>query len=244
MDVKLKLSNAEHKDLVDYCNLNDLLISSIVKDSFTVGFHIEKYGLLNSDGVEEKQVVKEVIVEKRVEIPVEVIKEVIVEKIVEVTKEVPVERIVEVIKEVPVEKVVIQEVIREVPVEKVVTKTEYISDNTQINELLLKIQQLEDTPPRIVEVIKEIPVDRVVIQEKPVEVIVEKEVIREVERTVVDNSKAQMLQETLQKIRGEGIEKDKRIKELEKQIDDIKQMDIQRGAVYLRGSNLNDTLYK
>jgi len=238
MDVKLKLSNAEHKDLVDYCNLNDLLISSVVKDSFTTGFHIEKYGLLNSDGVEEK----------RVEIPIEVIKEVIVEKIVEVIKEVPVERIVEkiveVIKEVPVEKVVIQEVIREVPVEKVVTKTEYISDNTQINELLLKIQQLEDTPPRIVEVIKEIPVDRVVIQEKPVEVIVEKEVIREVERTVVDNSKAQMIQETLQKIRGEGIEKDKRIKELEKQIDDIKQMDIQRGAVYLRGSNLNDTLYK
>jgi hypothetical protein len=248
MDVKLKLSNAEHKDLVDYCNLNDLLISSVVKDSFTAGFHIEKYGLLNSDGVEEKQVVKEVIVEKRVEIHIEVIKEVIVEKIVEVIKEVPVERIVEkiveVIKEVPVEKVVIQEVIREVPVEKVITKTEYISDNTQINELLLKIQQLEDTPPRIVEVIKEIPVDRVVIQEKPVEVIVEKEVIREVERTVVDNSKAQMLQETLQKIRGEGIEKDKRIKELEKQIDDIKQMDIQRGAVYLRGSNLNDTLYK
>ena len=109
---------------------------------------------------------------------------------------------------------------------------------------MLKIQQLEDTPPRIVEVIKEVPVDRVVIQEKPVEVIIEKEVIREVEKTVVDNSKSQMLQETLQKIRGEGIEKDKRIKELEKQIDDIKQMDVQRGAVYLRGSNLNDTLYK
>ena len=236
MDVKLKLSNAEHKDLVDYCNLNDLLISSVVKDSFTTGFHIEKYGLLNSDGVEEK----------RVEIPVEVIKEVIVEKIVEVIKEVPVERIVEkiveVIKEVPVERVVekVVEVIKEVPVEKIVT----IYDNSSENELLLKIQQLENTPPRIVEVIKEIPVDRVVIQEKPVVVIVEKEVIREVERTVVDNSKAQMLQETLQKIRGEGIEKDKRIKELEKQIDDIKQMDIQRGAVYLRGSNLNDTLYK
>jgi hypothetical protein len=80
MEVKLKLSNTEHKDLVDYCNLNDLLISSVVKDSFTAGFHIEKYGLLNSDGVEEKQVVKEVIVEKRVEIPVEVIKEVIVEE--------------------------------------------------------------------------------------------------------------------------------------------------------------------
>ena len=249
MDVKLKLSNAEHKDLVDYCNLNDLLISSVVKDSFTAGYNIEKYGLLNTDQeVKEVEVIKEVTKYIEVEKPVEVIKEVIIEKTVEVIKEVPVERIVEkiveVIKEVPVEKVVIQEIIREIPVEVVVTKTEYISDNTQINELLLKIQQLEDTPPRIVEVIKEVPVDRVVIQEKPVEVIVEKEVIREVEKTVVDNSKSQMLQETLQKIRGEGIEKDKRIKELEKQIDDIKQMDLQRGAVYLRGSNLNDTLYK
>ena len=249
MDVKLKLSNAEHKDLVDYCNLNDLLISSVVKDSFIAGYNIEKYGLLNTDQeVKEVEVIKEVTKYIEVEKPVEVIKEVIIEKTVEVIKEVPVERIVEkiveVIKEVPVEKVVIQEIIREVPVEVVVTKTEYISDNTQINELLLKIQQLEDTPPRIVEVIKEVPVDRVVIQEKPVEVIVEREVIREVEKTVVDNSKSQMLQETLQKIRGEGIEKDKRIKELEKQIDDIKQMDVQRGAVYLRGSNLNDTLYK
>ena len=251
MEVKLKLSNTEHKDLVDYCNLNDLLISSVVKDSFTAGFHIEKYGLLNTDQeVKEVEVIKEVTKYIEVEKPVEVIKEVIIEKTVEVIKEVPVERIVEkiveVTKEIPVEKVVIQEVIKEVPVEKVVTKTEYISDNTHVNELLLKIQQLEDTPPRVVEVIKEVPVDRVVIQEKIVETIKEipVEVIKEVEKTVVDNSKSQMLQETLQKIRGEGIEKDKRIKELEKQIDDIKQMDLQRGAVYLRGSNLNDTLYK
>jgi hypothetical protein len=277
MDIKINLSNSENKDLVSFCNLNDRLVSEVVKKSFTAGFHIEKYGLLNSEQeVKEVEVIKEVI--KYVEVPVETIKEVEVikevEKIVEVKvpeiqtiyqtieKEVPVEKvvekIVEIVKEVPVEKVVIQEVIKEVPVEKVVTKTEYISDNTQINELLSKIQQLENTPPKIVEVIKEIPVDRVVIQEKlvevvvekevivekPVEVIVEKEVVREVEKTVVDNSKSQMLQETLQKIRGEGIEKDKRIKELEKQIDDIKQMDIQRGAVYLRGSNLNDTLYK
>jgi hypothetical protein len=34
-------------------------------------------------------------------------------------------------------------VVKEVPVEKIVTKIEYISDNTQENELLLKIQQLE-----------------------------------------------------------------------------------------------------
>jgi hypothetical protein len=164
MEVKLKLSNTEHKDLVDYCNLNDLLISSVVKDSFTAGFNIEKYGLLNTDQkVKEVEVIKEVIKYVEVEKPVEVIKEVIVEKTVEVIKEVPVERIVEkiveVTKEIPVEKVVIQEIIKEVPVEKVVTKTEYISDNTHVNELLLKIQQLEDTPPRIIEVIKEVPVD-------------------------------------------------------------------------------------
>jgi len=226
MEVKLKLSNTEHKDLVDYCNLNDLLISSVVKDSFTAGFNIEKYGLLNTDQkVKEVEVIKEVIKYVEVEKPVEVIKEVIVEKTVEVIKEVPVERIVEkiveVTKEIPVEKVVIQEIIKEVP-------------------------QLEDTPPRIVEVIKEVPVDRVVIQEKIVETIKEVpvEVIKEVEKTVVDNSKSQMLQDTLQKIRGEGIEKDKRIKELERQIEEIKQMDLQTGAVYLRGSNLNDTLYK
>ena len=203
MEIKLNLTNGEHKDLVSYCNLNDVLISEVVKKSFTTGFNIERYGLLNPGGNQEKEVIKEVIVEKRVEIPVEVIKEIVqveyvevpvekiievikevpVEKIVEVIKEVPVERvvekIVEVIKEVPVEKVVVQEVIKEIPVEKVITKTEYVSDDTQINELLSKIQQLEEMPPKVVEVIKEVPVDRVVIQEKTVEVPVEKIVVQE-----------------------------------------------------------------
>jgi hypothetical protein len=53
-----------------------------------------------------------------------------------------------------------------------------------------------------------------------------------------------MLQETIQKLRGENIEKDKQIKELEKRISDLSNAEAQRGAVYLRGSNLNDTLYK
>tara|TARA_B100002019_G_scaffold283780_1_gene290616 strand:+ start:1269 stop:1823 length:555 start_codon:yes stop_codon:yes gene_type:complete len=60
------------------------------------------------------------IVEKEVE--KEVIKE--IEKIVEVEKEV--------IKEVPVE------------VEKIVTKTEYVTDDTEIKNLLIKIQKLEE----------------------------------------------------------------------------------------------------
>ena len=58
MDVKLNLSNSEHKDLVNYCNLNDLLISEVVKKSFTTGFNIERYGLLNSDVEYEKVVIK------------------------------------------------------------------------------------------------------------------------------------------------------------------------------------------
>jgi predicted nucleic acid-binding Zn-ribbon protein len=62
----------------------------------------------------------------------------------------------------------IEEIRVEVPVEdikeveKVVTKIEYIWDETTENELLLKIQQLENRPLEIVEVIREVPVDRVV----------------------------------------------------------------------------------
>jgi len=269
MEVKLTLTNSEHKDLISFCNLNDLLVSQVVKDSFTTGFNIERYGLLNAGNeVKEKEVIKEVIkyvevpvVEEKevikieyVEVPVEkiVTKEVIVEKIVEVIKEVPVDRvvekIVEITKEIPVEKVVIKEVIKEIPVEKIVTKTEYVSDDTQINELLLKIQELEDTPPKVVEVIKEVPVDRVVIQEKIVETIKEvaveviKEVIVEKEVGGVDKSKLDALQATVQKIRADNLEKDRLIKEYEKTIQDIQKFQENKQAVYLSGSNLNKTL--
>jgi len=96
MEVKLNLSNTEHKELVSYCNLNDLLVSEVVKKSFTTGFSIERYGLLSEGAkVVEKEVEK--IVEKRVEIPVEVIKEVVKIEYVEVIKEV--EKIVEVMVE-------------------------------------------------------------------------------------------------------------------------------------------------
>ena len=269
MEIKINLSNTEHKDLISYCNLNDLLVSSVVKDSFTTGFNIERYGLLNvNQETKEKEVIKEVIkyveipvVEEKevikieyVEVPVEkiVTKEVIVEKIVEVIKEIPVERvvekIVEITKEIPVEKVVIKEVIKEIPIEKIITKTEYVSDDTQINELLLKIQQLEDTPPKVVEVIKEVPVDRVVIQEKIVEIIKEvpveviKEVIVEKETGGVDKSKLDALQATVQKIRADNLEKDRLIKEYEKTIQDIQKFQENKQAVYLSGSNLNKTL--
>lgn len=91
MDITFKLSNSEYKDLVSYCNLNDKLLSEVVKKSFTAGFNIEKYGLMNSE--KQPPEIKEVIVEKTIEVPVEVI------KIEYVDVEKPVEKIVEVVKD-------------------------------------------------------------------------------------------------------------------------------------------------
>jgi hypothetical protein len=152
MEIKLNLSNTEHKELVSYCNLNDLLVSEVVKKSFTTGFSIERYGLL-SDGAEVVEKVVEKIVEKRVEIPVEVEKEVIKIEYVEVIKEVirEVEKIVEVPVEVikEVEKIVynegeVVEVIREVPVEvirEVVVEKE--PDNTKLKALEQTLHKLK-----------------------------------------------------------------------------------------------------
>jgi len=299
MNINLELDSKQYKDLTRYCELNKFVPEDIVKKSYLEGFMIEKYGLLgNTGGVQEKEVIKEVIVEKRVEIPVEVIKEVVkieyvdvpvekivtkevpVEKLVEVIKEVPVERvvekIVEVTKEIPVEKVVIKEVLKEVPVEIVVTKTEYISDDTKTNELLLKIQQLESDKQLFSTKTQELEgevqkfstittemenifqnkmskkeqeldglrqtldelLDRPPV-EKIVEVVVEKE--------ITDNSsksKLDALQNTLAKVRQETLEKDKKIRELEQTIQEIQKFQDNKQAVYLKGSNLDDKLYK
>ena len=125
------LNNKIMQTVSAYCSANNIEnVDDFVYKCFKQGFDIEKYGFLGktlnegekdlkTGGIEEKQVIKEVIVEKRVEVPVEVIKE------------------------IPVEKVVIQEVIKEVPIDRVIEKEIYITDDTQVNELLLKIQQLE-----------------------------------------------------------------------------------------------------
>ena len=204
MEIKLNLSHEEHKQLVAYCNLNDKLISSVVKDSFTTGFNIERYGLLNSGVSQEKEVVKEVIVEKRVEIPVEVVKEVVKIEYVEVEK--------------PVEKIVyatnhqeIQEIEKNFQNEK--------------NELLLKIQQLESKEPEVREIVREFPV----------------EVIKET--AGVDKSKFDALQQTVLKLRSELLEKDKRLREYESTIQEIQNFQ-QKQGMYLKGSNLDDKLYK
>jgi hypothetical protein len=281
MEYKLNLSNTENKDLISYCNMNDLRISEVIKKSYLEGFNIERYGLLNTGGIREKQVEKEVIVEKRVEIPVEVIKEVVkieyvevekpievikevqVDRIVEVIKEVPVDRViekvVEIVKEIPVERVVIKDVIKEVPVEKIVyvtdqeemnsrifqkeqefeeqrqifsTKTQELENNfhNEKKELLLKIQQLETKEPEVKEIIREVEVIK--------EIVIEKE---------GDSSlkpKLEALQSTVQKLKQDNIEKDKKIREYEQTIQDIQKFQEEKKAMFLRGSNLDDKLYK
>jgi chromosome segregation ATPase len=202
-----------------------------------------------------------------VEIPVEVIKEVVKIEYVEV----PVEVIKEIFVEVPVEKEVVKEVVKEVPVEVVVTKTEYVSDNTQTNELLLKIQQLESDKQLFSTKLTETE-DKIEIfstkttemenifqneknelllkiqelENKPPEVI---ETIKEVivEKQTTNNSlkpKMDALQNTVQKLKLDNIEKDKKIKELESAITDIQKFQENKPAVYLKGSNLDNKLYK
>jgi hypothetical protein len=255
MEIKINLSTAEHKDLLSYCNLNDLLISSVVKDSFTTGFNIERYGLLNTGGIREKQVEKEVIVEKRVEIPVEVIKEVVrieyveVEKPIEVIKEVTVDRIVEkvveVIKEVPVEKIVYvtdQEEMKSKIFQKeqefeeqrqiFSTKTQELENifHNEKKELLSKIEELETKGPEVKEIIREVEVIK--------EIVIEKEGDSNLK------PKLDALQSTVQKLKQDNIEKDKKIREYEQTIQDIQKFQEEKKAMFLRGSNLDDKLYK
>jgi predicted RNase H-like nuclease (RuvC/YqgF family) len=222
----------------DYCRLNEITdLNGFIIKTLKKGFDTEVYGLLGktlNDGekhlktgiVGEKQVEIEVIREIRVEIPVEVIKEVIVEK--------------EIIKEVPVE------VIKEI--EKVVTKIEYISDKTSENELGGKIANLEEN---IFQLNKDLDSERKIFSTKTEEMEIffqnemskkdkELEELRQSLDVKLDNTNEKMLQETLQKLRKEITEKNKKIEELEK---------INKGsnngainAIFMKGSNLKDIL--
>jgi hypothetical protein len=140
---------------------------------------------------------------------------------------------IEVIREKRVEVPV--EVIREV--EKIVYKT----DDSQINELLLKIQQLESEMSKKDKELDELRHNLDIILDKPpVEIVKEVEIIKEVE---VPNDKMGMLQETLQVLRKELQTKNERIKELEKINRDLENINTpQQGATYLRGSNLNNRI--
>lgn len=236
MSVKIEINKDEYKELVTYCELNNLDVVQIVRKCFLEGYRIEKYGLLSNSNKREPEVqyvetIKEVPkieyveVEKIVEVTKEVIKEVPkieyveVEKVVEVIKEVPIPPI-----EVEVIKYVDREVIKEVFIEKDVSNVDNIYDKNYIYELEKQIEELKNKPPEI----KEVPVE-----------IIKEVVVEKIDDNLKD--KFNSLQNTLMKVRGELIERDKKIKELEEMINKLKPLAENRVA-YLRGSNLDKTI--
>lgn len=223
--LELKINYVDLQDIKKFCELNNVELDALIKKCFKTGYNIEKYGLLGkTGGIEEKQVEIEVIREIRVEVPVEIVKE--VEKIVEVP--------IEIIKEIPVEKIVVQEIIKEIPVEKVVTKIEYISDNSQIDELVKKIESLESDKKIFSTKIEELEEEKKIFSTKTVEM----------EKIFQNNDKTQQLQTTIQNLMSKIREKDKEINDLKEQLKNNKIIDEVKPAVYLRSSNLGDNLYK
>ena len=176
------------------------------------------------------------------------------------------------IEEKQVEIEVIREIRVEVPVEviKEVEKIIYTTDDTQVNELLLKIQQLEielfENSEQLDELlskiehlngeisIKSTEIDNIrqefSIKTKEMENIFQNEMskkdneldeLRQKLDDPVTNNKVNMLQETLQNLRNELQQKNEQIRELEKINRDFLNGN-QNQAYLLKGSNLNRKL--
>ena len=208
-----------------FCSENEIKdIDGFILKCFKQGFDIKKYGFLEKtlnedekdlkkDVIEEKQLIKEVIVEKRVEVPVEIIKE------------------VEVINEVIVEKEVIKEV------EKIVT----ITNNEELEEKIFQLNSDLESERKIFST-----------KTEEMENSFQKEMSKkdkeldEVRRNLdekLDDTNQKMLQETLQKLRKEISDKNEKIKELIKINQDLQNTRQNKlNAVFLRGSNINDTI--
>jgi hypothetical protein len=204
------------KSLNNYCEINKIEdVDGFIKKCFESGFNIERYGLLEKTLNEgEKQVINEIIVEKRVEVPVEIIKEVIVEK--------------EIIKEVPIE------VVKEI--EKIIT----ITNNDELEEKIFQLNSDLESERKIFST-----------KTEEMENFFQKEMSKkdeeldELRRTLdekLDNTNEKMLQETLQKLRKEILDKNEKIKELERINKDLENTKQPMKGFFMRGSNLNDTL--
>ena len=232
---KSKIFSKETMQAVSaYCESEDIKdVDKFMYLCFKQGFDIKRYGFLGEtlnegekdlkiNEVQEKWVEKEVIVEKRVEIPVEVIKE--VEKIVEVIKEVIVEK--EIIKEVPVE------IVKEV--EKIVT----ITNNEELEEKIFQLNKDLESERKIFSTKMEEMENN--FQNEMSKKIKELDELRHNLDIIKENDKTKLLQDTLQKLRKEISDKNKKIEELEK-INNRPNSDV-INAIFMKGSNLKDIL--
>ena len=210
------LSQKQIKNVQEYCRLNDIKdIDDFIIRCFTEGYNIKKYGLLgvnNEPQIIEKEVEKIVEVVKEVEVPVE--------KIIEVVKEVPGPiREIEVIKYV--DRDVVREITVEVPIKDVVPNIDNNWDKLK-NEHLINIDKLNND------------------FKKEREEFIEK--LNNCEKTTTFDSegKQKQLQDTLNKLRRELSEKNNKINKLEKTIEESETNSKPVGAVYMKGSNLNN----
>lgn len=213
----LTINKELYDDIKKFCNLNKIDdINKFILKCLKQGVDIQRYGLLGGiETIEEKIVEKEIIVEKRVEVPIEVIKE--VEKIIEVP--------IEIVKEIIVEK----EVIKEIPVEIVVEKIVNISDTSE---------------PQIVYVQDEVQINLLKNLLKDLE-IEKSELLSKLEKNNSDTNqnKSKMLEATLQSLKKELLLKDKTITELNNKIKQLEELlNLSKGAVFLKGTNLNENI--
>ena len=144
------------------------------------------------------------------------------------------------IEEKQVEIEVIKEIRVEVPLEVIKEVVKYVEVPVEIIKEIEVIKYVDR------EVIKEVRVEVPVsnldnICDKPESIIVEKivEKIVEVEKP---NDKVLLLQETLQALKKELSLKNSRIEELEEKNKLLESNKISQGAVYLKGSNLNEMM--
>jgi hypothetical protein len=240
---KSKIFNSKNiKTIEEYCKLNNIVdVDEFTYQCFKQGFDVKKYGFLGKTlNEDEKDLKTDEIGEKDLR---------------DSRKTCGIEEKregIEVIREKQAEKEVIKtvEVIKEVPVEIVVEKIIYTTDDIQINELGGKItkleQELSDKTTEIGTIRQEFSTKTEetenIFQNEMSKKDEELDELRQKLDILVTNNKANMLQETLLKLRKDLILKDKRIEELEginKQLETIK---VSQGAVYLKGSNITQRL--
>lgn len=121
-----------------------------------------------------------------------------------------------------------------------------------IEEKQVEIEVIKEIRVEVpVEVVKYIEVIKEVIVEVPVSNLVdiydkkEKEVVPNIDKIGDEpepNDKSKLLQETLQKLRKELSLKNERIEELEKINKQLESIKVSQGAVYMKGSNINEIL--